>query len=36
MRERAIAVGGRLSVISARGRGTTVRFTAPLKQGNSA
>lgn len=36
MRERAIAVGGRLSVIASPGRGTTVRFTAPLKQGDRA
>jgi signal transduction histidine kinase len=36
MRERALAVGGRLSVISAPGRGTTVKFTAPLTQGDRA
>lgn len=36
MKERATAVGGRFSLVSARGRGTTVRFTAPLRQGGCA
>jgi signal transduction histidine kinase len=32
MKERAAAVGGRVSITSAPGRGTAVTFTAPLKE----
>jgi two-component system, NarL family, sensor histidine kinase UhpB len=32
MRERALLVGGRLSIESRPGRGTEVRFTVPVEQ----
>jgi two-component system sensor histidine kinase UhpB len=36
MEERALALGGRLEVVSAPGEGTLVRLTCPLKMRNSA
>jgi signal transduction histidine kinase len=32
MRERAVSVGGRISIVSTRGRGSTIRLTIPLDQ----